>query len=237
MKLPRRGEPCNDWIVTCRTHRISSVLAVGATLVACQGASREKAPAPPAVESTVAGGGKLPPNPQHPSPQTTPPPASAGVPSPPTESSSAPEGDFAGTVGTAEVRRQGPPVTLVSVRLARHPSFDRVVFEYDKAVPGYRVEYVDRPIRQCGSGDSTPVAGDAWLMVKTHPANAHTEAGNPTIPWREQKAELGVLREIERICDFEAEVTHVLGVGSPNHYRVLELSAPPRLVVDVRHGK
>jgi hypothetical protein len=221
--FPRRGltayveagrELCDDWAVTSRSLRVFSVLAVGAAVVACKGASRDHVPVPSAVE----------------------PGASSASPAPPPPiPSSAPEDDFPGSVGIAEVSRQGRPVKLVGVRWARHPTFDRVVFEYDDSVPGYHVEYIDRPIRQCGSGDTTPVAGDAWLLVKTSPADAHTEAGRPTIPWREQNAELGVLREIERICDFEAEVAHVLGVASPNRYRVLELAAPPRLVVDVRH--
>jgi len=121
------------------------------------------------------------------------------------------------------------------VRATREQGFDRVVFELaaDTPLPGYRIEYVDAPVRDCGSGEAKEVAGDAWLEVRMYPLNAHTEAGEPTIAFREQSTDLQVLRELERTCDFEAVTTWVLGLRSPNPYRVHELSNPPRLVIDV----
>lgn len=125
--------------------------------------------------------------------------------------------------------------TLVGVRTGNHEGFDRIVFEFDERVPGYHTEYIDRPVRKCGSGQVTPVAGDGWLEVRMYPVNAHTEAGRPTIAERERMPNLPVLLELELTCDFEAVVTWVLGVESPNRYRVRKLGSPPRLVVDVRH--
>ena len=125
---------------------------------------------------------------------------------------------------------------LRDVRAARHEHYDRVVFEFEgDTVPGYHIDYIDRPVRQCGSGEATEIAGDGWLAVRMTPAAAHTDAGKATIPFRERKLALGVALELERTCDFEAEVTGVLGVSSPNKYRVLELTKPARLVVDVKH--
>jgi len=46
---------------------------------------------------------------------------------------------------------------------------------------------------------------------------------------------LPVLSELELTCDFEAVVTWVLGVESPNRYRIRELNGPPRLVIDIKH--
>jgi hypothetical protein len=147
--------------------------------------------------------------------------------------------DFEGTAGIVEKRRDDvEPALLRDVRTARHDGFDRVVFEFEGSnIPGYHVEYVDRPVRQCGSGEPVPVAGDAWLLVRTTPANAHTDAGQPTVKERERNLDLPNLKELELICDFEAEVSWVLGLASPNRYRVLELSNPPRLVVDVKQNR
>ncbi|AUX47846.1 hypothetical protein SOCE26_093720 [Sorangium cellulosum] len=148
------------------------------------------------------------------------------------------DGDtFEGTAGDTDKPRPGAQVAVLrDVRAARHEHYDRVVFEFEgDAVPGYHIEYIDKPVRQCGSGDVVELAGDGWLSVRTTPAAAHTDAGKPTIPFRERKLSLGVIQEIERTCDFEADVTWVLGVSSPNRYRVLELSKPARLVVDVKH--
>ena len=164
---------------------------------------------------------------------------SSAQPGGPKETGDSSPADFEGTAGIIEQRRDGvAPGLLRDVRTARHEGFDRVVFEFEgNGVPGYHVEYVDRPVRQCGSGEPVPVAGDAWLQVRITPANAHTDAGRPTITERERNLDLPNLKEIELICDFEAEVSWVLGVASPNRYRVLELSNPPRLVVDIKQNR
>lgn len=128
-----------------------------------------------------------------------------------------------------------PAATLVAVRIGTHEGFDRIVFEFAERVPGYHTEYIDRPVRKCGSGNVTQVAGDGWLEVRMSPVNAHTEEGRPTVAERERMPNLPVLSELELTCDFEAVVTWVFGVESPNRYQVRELSSPPRLVVDVRH--
>lgn len=127
------------------------------------------------------------------------------------------------------------PATLLAVRTDAHDGFDRIVFEFDNRVPGYHIEYIDQPVRKCGSGRVTRMAGDGWLEVRMYPANAHTPEGRPTVAERERMPNLPVISELELTCDFEAVVTWVLGVESPNRYRVRELGNPPRLVVDLQH--
>jgi hypothetical protein len=156
----------------------------------------------------------------------------------PTPPSASGEGErFDGVTGTSERQRAGiKPVTLREVRAAQNEGFDRVVFEFvGDGASGYRVEYMDPPARQCGSGKDVAIAGAALLRVRLLPAQAHDEKGNPTIKDRERKVDLGVLRELEQICDFEGQVEWVLGLASRTPYRVLELSSPPRIVVDVKH--
>ena len=160
-------------------------------------------------------------------------------PSPPGPSRPARSPAFEGTAGIVERHYEDRPVaTLRAVRTARHDGFDRAVFEFSgKVTPGYHVEYIDKPVRRCGSGEATAVAGDGWLAIRMTPAAAHDEVGHPTLRERERALDLPILREAELTCDFEAVVTWVLGTASPNHYRVLELTDPPRLVVDVRHAR
>jgi len=146
----------------------------------------------------------------------------------------APAGSGEWTAGVTEVKRGGGS-TLRAVRAARNEGWDRVVFQFDgAAVPGYRVGYVDRA-EHCGSGDPVQVAGQGRLEVRITPAQAHTEAGQPTMAERQTRLALPVLREMKQTCDFEADVTWVLGVASPNRFRVSELTNPARLVVDVQH--
>jgi len=138
------------------------------------------------------------------------------------------------TAGVVEKKGGQGMATLGAVRTARNDGFDRVVFEFVGAQrPGYHVEYVDRPVRQCGSGAVVPLEGQGWLQVRFEPAQAHTEAGTPTIVARRMSPALPVLRELAMTCDFEGQVEWVLAVARPNRYRVLELSNPTRVVVDV----
>ncbi len=157
-------------------------------------------------------------------PRPAPPPAAAAP------------GEWTASV-VARAPGAAPMTELREVRTARNETFDRVVFEFaGNSLPGYRAEYVDRPIRQCGSGNTTEIAGDGWLELRLSPARAHTEAGGATVKERE-RGSMGLpnLAELELTCDFEGEVVWVMGTRSPNPFRVLELFNPPRLVVDVRH--
>lgn len=143
---------------------------------------------------------------------------------------------FTGTAGIVEVKRPDiPPTQLREIRTGQHPNFDRVVFEFDgDSVPGYRIEYVDKPIRSCGAGEIVQIGGYGFLLVQMSPAQAHTEEGQPTIKAREFAPDLAVIKELKSLCDFEANVQWVMGLSSPNRYRVLELTNPARLVIDVR---
>jgi hypothetical protein len=153
------------------------------------------------------------------------------------ESAEASPDQFEGTTGS--VTRAGfdvAPALLREIRTASQDGFDRVVFEFaGDEVPNYDVMYIDKPVRQCGSGNVAQVAGDGWLEVKFKATNAHNDAGQPTIAERERRLSLPILKELEITCDFEAEVVAVLGVSSPNPYRVLNLYKPTRVVVDIKH--
>lgn len=144
---------------------------------------------------------------------------------------------FVGTTEPIHRSRSAPPVaTLSEVRAAEHPEYDRVVFEFANVpLPGYHVEYATGPVYQCGSGDEVSVPGAAKLIVRLEPARAHDDRGNVTIAERQRVLALPNIERLLMICDFEAQVEWVLGLAARTPYRVSELSAPPRLVVDVRH--
>ena len=130
----------------------------------------------------------------------------------------------------------GEIAVLSSVRHAAHDNYDRIVFEFTpEARPPVHVEYIDRPVRSCGSGEVVPLAGDAWLLVKFTPAVAHTEEGHPTVGDRARSPNLSNLKELKLICDFEADVSWVAGVSSPQRYRTFALKDPPRVIVDIGH--
>lgn len=172
-------------------------------------------------------------------PRTAPatPPAPSTETLPPTAAGEEPALPQDWTAGVRQARRSGTgPARVVAVRTARNESWDRVTLQFDgPRVPGYRVEYVDRPVRQCGSGNPTEIAGQGWLAITLNGAAAHDERGNATVAERERRLNLPVMRELEFTCDFEGQVQVVVGVAAPNRYRVIELSNPTRLAVDVQH--
>ena len=172
--------------------------------------------------------------------RTEDPPAPA-LPSPaksPADEAASKAAEFQGTAGVTD--KKNPSIkgvaVLNEVRSATHDGYDRVVFEFTGSeLPGYHVEYIDKPVRSCGSGDTVPFAGDGWLEIRFSDAQAHTSEGQPSIKDRNRSPNLPIVKDLKITCDFEAEVTWVVGAASPNLYRLTELKNPTRLVVDIKH--
>lgn len=206
-------------------------LALAAILVACgPGGAGEPGggTADRPAESVEPGAGAA--GPGATAPESSPP---APQPAPP---GSAPADSAGWTAGVVDLAPAGAGASrLTAVRAARHePGFDRVVFELAGGRPGVHAEYVDAPVRQCGSGRAVSLPGEGWLEVRMTPAAAHAD-GASTIEDRGLASRLPAVREAVLTCDYEGVVTWVLAVVSPEPFRVRTLEAPPRVVVDVRH--
>lgn len=122
---------------------------------------------------------------------------------------------------------------LTEVRVASHEGFDRVVFEFRDNMPGYRIEYVEPPITTDGAGFPVEIEGNAYLKVRFTVAQAHDDAGNPTISERDLKPGLPSVMEVEMTGDFEGYVTWVLGLRQEADFRVSKLTGPNGVVVDI----
>lgn len=145
-------------------------------------------------------------------------------------------GEFQGSTGsTIRAGFEVAPALLREVRTAQQNGFDRVVFEFEGSeIPNYSVDYAKKPVSQCGSGDVVQMTGNGLLQVLFKSTDAHTQ-DRPTVADRERRLNLPILKELRFTCDFEAQVVVVLGVASPNPYRVTHLYNPTRVVVDVKH--
>ncbi len=141
------------------------------------------------------------------------------------------------TVGIVDLGASGEgTAVLADVRAAAHGGYDRVVFEFEATRPAVHVEYVDRPVRACGSGEVVALPGDGWLLVRFSGARAHTEAGEATVDPTTRDLGLPTALALARTCDFEGEVSWVVAASSPEPVRVTALDGPPRLAVDLRHA-
>ncbi|MCH8161143.1 MAG: hypothetical protein IIB88_04540 [Chloroflexi bacterium] len=122
-----------------------------------------------------------------------------------------------------------PAGILVDVRSAPHAEFDRIVFEFEDALPGYRIEYAAAPFAYCTSGQSLDLVGDAFIQARFASATAHV------IEPRRLTLQLASLREAVITCDFEGDVTWLLGVTSETEFAVARLDKPLRIVIDIAH--
>jgi hypothetical protein len=79
------------------------------------------------------------------------------------------------------------------------------------------------------------IDGEAFIQIRFLGAQAHDEAGNTTVDDLEIMPGLDSILEIERTGDFEGYLTWVLGLPEELDFRVIDLSDPTRVVVDVGH--
>lgn len=149
---------------------------------------------------------------------------------------------FSGGVGPQASDGAGRPRSLVAVRAGGHRCFDRATFELassDGEPVGYRVQFEPAPIREDGSGRAVPVAGDAFIVVRLSPArDVDLSGGHPrptySGPTSLRPAATDRIVEVRRVSGYEATVKWVIGLDHRRPFRVVTLTSPPRVVVDVR---
>ncbi len=143
---------------------------------------------------------------------------------------------FDGTRGPVEAEGAPPTALLVDVRTGLQEGFDRIVFEFEEGVPGYRIAYVEPPITGEFSGLPVEIAGSAFLKVTFSVAAGFDPfTGEPTYEGLEIPTGLPSLLEAERTGDFEGVLTWVLGLAEEVDFRVSVLEDPFRVVIDVAH--
>jgi hypothetical protein len=127
-----------------------------------------------------------------------------------------------------------PSAKLATVRAAHHPGYDRVVFEFDGAkVPGWRVGYVRRVALGETDDQFLTLEGDALIEVTLKgTASDDYRPGTQTIPDKLTPA-LPQVRQLGLAEDWEGVVRIGIGLDHRAGFRVLELTDPVRVVVDV----
>jgi hypothetical protein len=128
---------------------------------------------------------------------------------------------------------------LDRVAVGRHAGYDRVVFQFrTDGLPGYRVEYVQPPLKEDGSGNPVNVAGNAFVLVRMEPASGFDiSSGEGELVYKGPKRLPGasVVKEVVRTGDFEAVLSWAIGLESKVPFRVTTADSPSRLIVDFRN--
>jgi hypothetical protein len=142
------------------------------------------------------------------------------------------------TSGVRETQHAAATATLRGLRAAANAGFDRLVLDFgDGPIPGWRAEYVTRPVTQCGSGEPVDLGTPAVLTVHLRYTQAHDDAGRATVRQRDLPLNMGVMKRMVMICDFEGEVELAIGAAQAQPYRVTELQNPSRLAIDIQQKR
>ncbi|HET7082101.1 MAG TPA: hypothetical protein VFJ00_00105, partial [Candidatus Limnocylindria bacterium] len=125
---------------------------------------------------------------------------------------------------------------ITDVRVGTHDGYDRVVFEFDSGLPNAVIEGVLPPFYADASGLEIEVAGSAFLQVRMNFASKVSPDGVTTYDGPTSfEPEFDRLVHLLEGGDFEAVSTWYLGLDGGSCFRVLTLSDPSRLVIDIEH--
>ncbi len=125
----------------------------------------------------------------------------------------------------------GSAATVTAVRIAHHDGYDRLVvgFATSNSMPQYQLtRQATSTFVRDASGQPVTLNGSAGIRVVLR--NADIADGVPS----DLKPDLPQIREVTQIGNFERVVSYGVGLATPACFRVLELSGPTRLVIDVQ---
>lgn len=143
------------------------------------------------------------------------------------------------TKAFSRAHAQPAVIHLRKVSATRQRLFDRVIFEFEGLIPSYNIKYLGRRIYEDLDGKHRiRIAGNAFIQIEMF-----------VIPFDERQGEftgrrdfspkgrlmMPSLRQIEDKGEEEGFYDFLLGISSRKVFRVIELSNPSRVVIDLRH--
>lgn len=161
------------------------------------------------------------------------------TPAPPVDSSAIPPVSAATKFDTVPIARTGDAAPPVSILDAAEATDSSVSFTLRGGVtPTINVSYAIEPVIQCGSGEPVAVSGDAILLVRLFPTDAHEfngEEARATIIDRNRPLGGPLLKQMTLICDFEAQVEWAIGLSRRAGFRLADSAGPGRFVIEFDH--
>lgn len=134
----------------------------------------------------------------------------------------------------------GGVARLADVRLIAHPSLDRLVLEFDGALPSWRVQPTTGPLVEVPGRTEVELAGDSVLEVRLVPATSiDRDAAEPMSAYEgpgHVPSVGGVVEEAVLTTDASDILVWGIGVTGAPSFSVGTLEGPDRLVIDVLHG-
>ena len=120
---------------------------------------------------------------------------------------------------------------MTRARASTSSGFDRFVLEFDGAVPTYTVKASQTAtFAQDPSGQQIQLAGAAGIRITVTGSTISSQFTDPADVTYAYPA----LKESRRLGDFEGTLSWGLGVAKPSCFRAFVLTAPGRLVIDIK---
>jgi hypothetical protein len=158
-------------------------------------------------------------------------------PAPSADSINSPPVTTAPIFDTVAVVRTGDAAPPVSILDAAETTDSSIAFTLRGGVtPSINVSYATGPVIQCGSGEPVAVSGEAVLLVRLFPTDAHEfngEQSNSTIADRNRTLDGPLLRQMILVCDFEAQVEWAIGLSRRAGFRLVDSAGPGRFVIEL----
>jgi hypothetical protein len=143
---------------------------------------------------------------------------------------------FACDFPVEEARTVQQTVNIVDVRVGSHDGYDRVVFEFNEGTPEFTLDRAEPPFFADGSGAPIEMEGSSFLQLIMRGGTKQTSSGGSTYAGpTDFDPGFPQLVDLVEGGDFEAQSTWYLGLNSEACVRVMLLTLPDRLVIDVEH--
>jgi hypothetical protein len=196
------------------------IVLLAMALVACGPAAGGSASSPTSVDPSV-----------------TLPSESAGG-SPITEPSASPSDDLGNFTCELPIESEGtiPRAQITDVRVGTHAGYDRIVVEFEDGVPPYILQMATPPLLSDPAGMEMEVAGASFLNLVLMGGTRVTEDGELSYGGRTEfrPRDFPVLAELVESGDFEATSAWYIGLQQESCVRVVLLTDPSRLVIDIQ---
>jgi hypothetical protein len=129
-----------------------------------------------------------------------------------------------------------PRAQITDVRLGTHTTYDRLVVDFAAGVPEVTLEKARPPLTQDASGLPIAVEGTSFLRLILNGGTTQLLHGGTSYGGeRSFQPHFATLLDVEFAGDFEAVSSWYLGLDGDACVRVLTLTNPDRLVVDLQH--
>jgi hypothetical protein len=213
-------------------NRNRSLLLIGLMLVltACRSAGTptvdDGASSPPAASTTP--------------PSSSEPPASEAASSAPRPTAEAIPSDelgaFSCELPIMEAATAFGITNYTDVRVGTHDGYDRLVIEFTDGTPALTLQDDEPPYEQDASGLPLDVEGERVLRLTLPNGTAAGQGEQPTYdgPLNFDPG-FPVLVDVVHGGDFEAQTTWFIGLAEESCVRVMLLTDPDRIVIDVEH--